>query len=206
MPPGQPSSGMRAQEARADLHDRELVIEMKHITTISQEGENVIVELINEGIKFRCRGVFTKHVLKELTRRANRESSGDENDRSTGSRTRIRACKTQMQTSEFTTREISKRSGSSGETFCRAACHPLYRRAYRLLGNAADAEDAVQDALLAAYTHLDQFKGQSQIVDLADFHRAQLRSTAATPAAAPHPTCLSTSRSEKPRHVQCRSD
>jgi RNA polymerase sigma-70 factor (ECF subfamily) len=39
----------------------------------------------------------------------------------------------------------------------------LYRRAYRLLGNEADAEDAVQDALLAAYTHLDQFKGQSQL-------------------------------------------
>jgi RNA polymerase sigma-70 factor, ECF subfamily len=39
----------------------------------------------------------------------------------------------------------------------------LYRRAYRILGNAADAEDAVQDALLAAYTHLDQFKGQSQL-------------------------------------------
>jgi RNA polymerase sigma-70 factor (ECF subfamily) len=39
----------------------------------------------------------------------------------------------------------------------------LYRRAYRLLGNTADAEDAVQDALLAAYTHLDQFKGQSQL-------------------------------------------
>jgi RNA polymerase sigma-70 factor (ECF subfamily) len=39
----------------------------------------------------------------------------------------------------------------------------FYRRAYRLLGNAADAEDAVQDALLAAYTHLDQFRGQSQI-------------------------------------------
>src|SRR4029077_11790895 len=40
---------------------------------------------------------------------------------------------------------------------------PLYRRAYRILGNAADAEDAVQDALLAAYTHLDQFRGQAQI-------------------------------------------
>src|ERR1700756_1187939 len=40
---------------------------------------------------------------------------------------------------------------------------PLHRRAYRLLGNRADAEDAVQDALLAAYTHLDQFKGQSQL-------------------------------------------
>lgn len=39
----------------------------------------------------------------------------------------------------------------------------FYRQAYRLLGNAADAQDAVQDALLAAYSHRDQFRGQSQI-------------------------------------------
>jgi len=39
----------------------------------------------------------------------------------------------------------------------------LCRNAYRLLGNSADAEDTVQDALLAAYTHLDQFKGQAQM-------------------------------------------
>jgi RNA polymerase sigma-70 factor (ECF subfamily) len=39
----------------------------------------------------------------------------------------------------------------------------LYKGAYRLLGNAADAEDAVQDALLAAYTHLGQFRGQSKM-------------------------------------------
>jgi RNA polymerase sigma-70 factor (ECF subfamily) len=39
----------------------------------------------------------------------------------------------------------------------------FYRSAYRQLGNAADAEDAVQDALLAAYLHLDQFKGQAQM-------------------------------------------
>jgi RNA polymerase sigma-70 factor, ECF subfamily len=38
-----------------------------------------------------------------------------------------------------------------------------YRKAYRMLGNRADAEDAVQDALLAAYAHLDQFKGQSEM-------------------------------------------
>lgn len=38
----------------------------------------------------------------------------------------------------------------------------LYKRAYRYLGNAADAEDAVQDALLSACRHLDQFKGQSK--------------------------------------------
>jgi len=33
----------------------------------------------------------------------------------------------------------------------------------RLLGNAADAEDAVQEALLAAYKHINQFRGQAQI-------------------------------------------
>jgi RNA polymerase sigma factor (sigma-70 family) len=39
----------------------------------------------------------------------------------------------------------------------------FYKSAYRQLGNAADAEDAVQDAMLAAYLHLDQFKGQAQM-------------------------------------------
>ena len=39
----------------------------------------------------------------------------------------------------------------------------FYRKAYRQLGNAADAEDAVQDALLSAYKHLNQFKGQAQM-------------------------------------------
>jgi RNA polymerase sigma-70 factor (ECF subfamily) len=43
-------------------------------------------------------------------------------------------------------------------------CLPLLRRtAYRYLGNEADAEDAVQDALLSAYKHLDQFKGHAQM-------------------------------------------
>src|ERR1700747_2942408 len=39
----------------------------------------------------------------------------------------------------------------------------FYRRAFRLLGNRADAEDAVQEALLAAHKHLHQFRGQSQM-------------------------------------------
>jgi RNA polymerase sigma-70 factor (ECF subfamily) len=39
----------------------------------------------------------------------------------------------------------------------------FYRCAFRVLGNAADAEDAVQEALLSAYKHINQFRGQSQI-------------------------------------------
>jgi RNA polymerase sigma-70 factor (ECF subfamily) len=39
----------------------------------------------------------------------------------------------------------------------------FYRRAYRYLQNSHDAEDAVQDALLSAYKHLDQFKGSAKM-------------------------------------------
>ena len=43
-------------------------------------------------------------------------------------------------------------------------CLPsLHRYAYKLLGNQVDAEDAVQDALLAAYKHLNQFRGDAQL-------------------------------------------
>lgn len=61
------------EKARSELHDRELVVELKHVMTISQEGENLLLQLMNEGVKFRCRGLFTKHVLKQVARRTSRE-------------------------------------------------------------------------------------------------------------------------------------
>jgi RNA polymerase sigma-70 factor (ECF subfamily) len=39
----------------------------------------------------------------------------------------------------------------------------FYRMAYRYVGDYHDAEDAVQDALLSAYKHLDQFKGKAKM-------------------------------------------
>ena len=57
------------EKAKADLGDRELVVEVKNLTSINQSGENVLLELMKEGVKFRGCGVFTKHLLKELTRR-----------------------------------------------------------------------------------------------------------------------------------------
>ena len=41
--------------------------------------------------------------------------------------------------------------------------HSLYRIAIRQLENGADAEDAVQEAFLSAYTHLDRFKRQARM-------------------------------------------
>ena len=43
---------------------------------------------------------------------------------------------------------------------CRAS---FIRNAYRFLNNEADAEDTVQDALLSAYKHIDQFRGEAQM-------------------------------------------
>lgn len=37
------------------------------------------------------------------------------------------------------------------------------RSAYRFLENAADAEDAVQEALLSAFKHINQYRGESQV-------------------------------------------
>jgi len=39
----------------------------------------------------------------------------------------------------------------------------FYKRAFRFLGNAPDAEDAVQDALLSACKHLGEFRGHAQL-------------------------------------------
>jgi hypothetical protein len=58
--------------SRVDLKGRELVVELKNLTAISQEGEQVLLELMSRGVKFRCAGVFTKHVLRQLGRRMRR--------------------------------------------------------------------------------------------------------------------------------------
>ena len=63
--------------AQADLPDRPLVVDLKNLTAISEDGENALLELLSEGIKIRCSGVFTKHVLRQLARktRQNREET-----------------------------------------------------------------------------------------------------------------------------------
>jgi len=58
------------EKARENLQGRELVVDLKNVTNIDQEGENLLAALMNEGIKFRSCGVFTKQVLRQVARRA----------------------------------------------------------------------------------------------------------------------------------------
>jgi hypothetical protein len=57
-------------KARQGLNGRELLVELKNLTAINHEGENALAALMNEGVKFRGCGVFTKQVLRQLARRA----------------------------------------------------------------------------------------------------------------------------------------
>src|SRR5450755_142200 len=59
------------------------------------------------------------------------------------------------------------RAGQSGdheavETLFRRYHRPLFQTALRVLGNAEDAEDALQDGLLSAYRNLKRFDGRWQ--------------------------------------------
>jgi argininosuccinate synthase len=58
-----------------EIEGRVLVIDMGNVAIISQEGENALLELMNAGAKFRCSGVVTKHMIKELRRRSKRDAS-----------------------------------------------------------------------------------------------------------------------------------
>jgi anti-anti-sigma regulatory factor len=60
------------RKAAAELRGRELVIELRNVTCISEDGKNVLLELMKEGVRFRSSGVFTKHVMKELARKIRR--------------------------------------------------------------------------------------------------------------------------------------
>lgn len=52
--------------AGGSLERRKLVIDLTDATKIDSEGEAAILELIQDGAKFCCSGVLTKHVLKQL--------------------------------------------------------------------------------------------------------------------------------------------
>jgi hypothetical protein len=50
------------------LQGRKLLIDLANVTVISQEGEEAITDLMNEGARFSCDGILTRHVLRRISR------------------------------------------------------------------------------------------------------------------------------------------
>lgn len=45
-----------------------LIVDLRNVNTISREGEHILLAMMNEGVKFVCRGVLNRHVLQLLAR------------------------------------------------------------------------------------------------------------------------------------------
>ena len=71
------SDGLKAacEKAGSALDGRELVIDLKNVTPISQQGENLLLELMKQGVRFRGCGVFTNEILKQVARRSRRNGA-----------------------------------------------------------------------------------------------------------------------------------
>ena len=63
------------ERAGSGLNGRELVIDLKNVTPISQQGENLLLELMKHGVRFRGCGVFTNEILKQVARRLRRNGA-----------------------------------------------------------------------------------------------------------------------------------
>ena len=63
------------ERAGSGLNGRELVIDLKNVTTISQQGENLLLELMKRRVKCRGCGVFTNEILKQVARRVRRNGA-----------------------------------------------------------------------------------------------------------------------------------
>ena len=59
---------------RTDLDGRELVVHLKNIIAISQDGEDILLALMNDGVKLRSDGMFTKYVLRQIARKSRRNT------------------------------------------------------------------------------------------------------------------------------------
>ncbi|MGA8671242.1 MAG: hypothetical protein WB679_15260 [Terracidiphilus sp.] len=58
------------EEALIDSDHRELVIDLRSVTALSAEGEDVLALLADQGARFRVSGVFMRQVMKQLSRRS----------------------------------------------------------------------------------------------------------------------------------------
>jgi anti-anti-sigma regulatory factor len=63
------------ERAASGLDGRELVIDLKNLTTISEQGADLLLKLRQQGLKCRGCGVFTKEILKQVARRLRRNGA-----------------------------------------------------------------------------------------------------------------------------------
>jgi hypothetical protein len=65
--------GKAWKNANQNLTGRKLCIDLRNLTLVSPEGEDAIFDLMKQGASFSCCGVLTRHLVKQLARKNERE-------------------------------------------------------------------------------------------------------------------------------------
>src|SRR5258705_11537928 len=76
-------------------------------------------------------------------------------------KTRAAACETQKVAERNLVQAAKSGQSSAFATLCQRHAPQLLRATYRITRNREDSEDSVQDALLRAFVHLNDFNGES---------------------------------------------
>lgn len=82
VPPWTEQFASEFDRVRAELQGRELVVDLKGLTTVSAEGKNVLLQLMKTNTKLRY-GVYMRELLRQVARDAqlhNREGADTVND------------------------------------------------------------------------------------------------------------------------------
>ena len=62
------------EKARSDLQGRELVVDVRGLTTVSQDGSTLLLQLMRDKVKLQC-GVYLRELLRQLASDAQRHRS-----------------------------------------------------------------------------------------------------------------------------------
>ncbi len=46
-----------------------VIVDLRNVITISQEGKSVLLDMMSAGVRFVCGGVLNRHVLQQLARK-----------------------------------------------------------------------------------------------------------------------------------------
>jgi hypothetical protein len=56
-------------EVRASARDLTVTVDMRNVTMISEEGEQLLFQMMSEGARFIAGGILNKYVLRKLARK-----------------------------------------------------------------------------------------------------------------------------------------
>jgi hypothetical protein len=57
------------EEIRSLEGDLKVIVDLRNVVSMSQEGRDFLFEMMSQGVKFICGGVLNRHVLRELARK-----------------------------------------------------------------------------------------------------------------------------------------